>query len=188
MVAHIAYFLDGLRKCPSESKIRQFEQSVFRDENVSGLHVTMQYFVAVNVIEAVEQLLHDFFNFPQIEFDVDVAQESGEIVVAEIEDEIEGAFGTIVLRGFRAADFLQVDDVLVLEQLQNLNLSQRRDGETLLFVFHQHFFQGHEGPRFFVSGLEYFAKSSLTDFCQFFVLDGHIVTKGIFHRRFVSRR
>ena len=139
----------------------------------------MKNLVAVNVVESVQELLHDFFDLAQIKLDVDVAQEAGEIVVAEIEDEIERAFEAVVLRGFGSANLLQIDDVLVLEQLQDLDFAQRRDGKTFLFIFHQDFLESDQRPRLLVSGFEHFAERTLTDFREFLILDGDVVAEGI---------
>ena len=131
-------------------------------------------------------MLHDFFDLAQVKLDVDVAQKAGEIVVAEIKDEIKGAFEAVVLRGFGSANLLQVDDVLVFEQLQDLDFAQRRDGKTLLFIFHQDFLESDQRPRLLVSGFEHFAESALTDFREFLILDGDVVAEGIIEGRLLD--
>ena len=97
----------------------------------------MENLVTVNVVETVEELLHDFLNLAQIELDVDVAEETSEIVIAEIEDEIKGAFKPVILRRLGPANLLEIDDVVVFEQLQDFDLSQSRYREALLFILHQ---------------------------------------------------
>ena len=100
-------------------------------------------------------------------------------MVAEIKDEIKRAFGTTKLLGFGSANFLQVDDIFVLEQLKNLNLPQRRDRKAFLFIFHQDFFESDQRAGFFVSRLEHLAEGALTDFREFLILDANVVAKGI---------
>jgi hypothetical protein len=46
-------------------------------------------FVCVNVIQPVEQLLHDLLDFSQTELYVDVRQEPGKVMMAELEDQVE---------------------------------------------------------------------------------------------------
>jgi len=181
-------FLERLGKGAGEAEVGKFEQTVFGDENIGGFHVAMKDLVAVNVVETVEQLLHDFLDLAEIELDVDVAQESGEIVIAEIENEIKGGFEAIVLGRLGAANLLQVDDVVVFEQLQDLDLPQRRDGKSLLFILHQNLLEGDEGSSLFVSRFEYFPESSLADLSKFFVLGRHIVAEGVIQGRLESGR
>jgi len=50
-------------------------------------------------------------------------------VLAEIKDQIKGGSVTIGCGGFGAADLDQIHHVLVLQQLQDADLSQGRDGE-----------------------------------------------------------
>jgi hypothetical protein len=81
----------------------------------------------VNVVQPVEQLLHDLLDFSQTELDVDVRQEPGKIMFAEVEYEIEDRFVFVVLICLRPADFYQIHDIFVFEKLKDANFSERCD-------------------------------------------------------------
>ena len=49
---------DAQAASPSQTKVGQFQDALFGDQNVGRLHITVQNLVAVDVVEAVHQLLH----------------------------------------------------------------------------------------------------------------------------------
>ena len=60
----------------------------------------MQDLVAVDVVEAIQKLLHDFLDLAERELHVGVAEQAGEVVFAELKDEIERALVAIVQRSY----------------------------------------------------------------------------------------
>jgi hypothetical protein len=56
------------------------------------------YLVTVNVVESVEQLLHHFFNLPQAELDVHIGQESSQVVLAKVKDQVKCRLVAVELR------------------------------------------------------------------------------------------
>jgi len=50
----------------SQTEICQFKNALFGDQHVSGFHVSVDDFVAVNVVQPVEKLLHHLQKFKQI--------------------------------------------------------------------------------------------------------------------------
>lgn len=53
-------------------------------------------------VKAVEKLLHHLFDFSQRELHVGVAQQAGEIMFAEVEDEVKRASVTVIGGRFKA--------------------------------------------------------------------------------------
>lgn len=78
-------------------------------------------------IQSIQKLLHDLFNFAQTEFDIGIGQQTGQIVLTEVKDQIKGGFEFVELSDFRPADFYQVDHIFVLEELEYSNFSQSSD-------------------------------------------------------------
>jgi hypothetical protein len=83
----------------------------------------MQNFVAVYVVQSVQQLLQNFLYFTQTEFDVHIGQQSSQIVFTEIEYQVERRSVAVVFVCLRATDFQKIDDVLMLQQLENANFT-----------------------------------------------------------------
>ena len=63
-------------------------------------------------------LLHHLLDLLQGEFDIEVAEEAGQVVLGEVEHEVEGGLVAAV----RPADLDQVDDVVVVEELEDADL------------------------------------------------------------------
>ena len=95
----------------------------------------MQNFVVMNKIEALQQLRHDVLDLGQAELDVNVVQQTGQIVIAELENQIERS---AVLVGVLlcTTNLEQTDHVLVLEQLQYFDFTQCGDRKALFLVLH----------------------------------------------------
>ena len=127
-------------------------------------------FVAVDVVETVEELMHDTLDFAERKGDFVIGEKTSQIVVAKIKDQIKGRAIAIDLRGLGPADLNQVDDVLVSEQLQDPDFAEGRDGKALLLIVHQDLFQGHNLVAvLFVLGLEDFTEGALANLGQPFV-------------------
>ena len=84
------------------------------------------HLVAVDVVEAVEQLLHDLLDLAEAELDVGVGEQAGQVVLAKVEHQVERRLELVQLRRLGAADLDQVHHVLVVQQLQDADLAQRR--------------------------------------------------------------
>ena len=78
----------------------------------------MQDLVVVDVVEALEDLLHHLLDLGQSELHANVAEQAGQVVLAEVKDQVEGGFVPVV----GPADLNQVDYVFVVELLKNANL------------------------------------------------------------------
>ena len=99
-------------------------------------------------------------------------------MLAEVKDEVKGGLVPVELAGLAAAYLNQVDDIFMIEQLQDPDLSQRRDGEPLFLVVHEDLLQGDNlGPVLLVPGLEDLAKGPLADLGQLLVL-GDLLAEG----------
>ena len=79
----------------------------------------MDDFVCVDEEEALAHLLHHLLDLTETELDIDVAQQPRQVVLAEVEDQVEGCFVPVV----GPADLDQIDNVFVVELLKNANLS-----------------------------------------------------------------
>lgn len=83
----------------------------------------------MNVVQAIEQLLHHFLDLAQTELHVHVGQQTSQIVLTEIKDQVKGGPVPICGRSLGAADLDEINDILVLQQLQDADLTQSRDWE-----------------------------------------------------------
>ena len=79
----------------------------------------MEDLVVMDVVEALEDLLHHLLDLRQRELHIDIAQQASKVVLAEVEDQVEGCFVPVV----GPADLDQIDNVFVVELLKNANLS-----------------------------------------------------------------
>ena len=86
-------------------------------------------FITVNKIKAIEKLLHDFFNFPQAEFDISIREKTSQIMLTKVKHQVEGRFEFVELCHFGPANFYEVDNILVFEKLKDSDLSQSCDGK-----------------------------------------------------------
>ena len=81
----------------------------------------MEDLVVVDVVESLEDLLHHLLDLGQGELHTNVAQQAGQIVLAEVKDQVEGSFVPVV----GPADLNQIDYVFVVELLKNANLPDK---------------------------------------------------------------
>ena len=75
----------------------------------------MDDLVGVDEVESLKHLLHHLLDLLQSELDIEVGKESGEIVLAEVKDQVEGGLVSVV----GSADLDQVHNVVVVQQLEN---------------------------------------------------------------------
>lgn len=60
-----------------------------------------RYLVPVDVVQPVQQHLHDFLDLRERELDVGVAEEAGQVVLAEVKHQVDAALAAVVRRGCR---------------------------------------------------------------------------------------
>lgn len=75
----------------------------------------LAYLITVNVVQAIEELLHDFLNLTQAEFDVDVRQQASKVMFAEIKHQVECRSVFVMRSGTRPTNFNQIDDIFVFQ-------------------------------------------------------------------------
>lgn len=56
----------------------------------------------MDVVQAVEQHLHDLLDLRQGELDIRIAQETGQVVLTEVKHQVDAALVAIVQCGFKA--------------------------------------------------------------------------------------
>lgn len=61
-----------LAECPGQPEVCQLENAHLSDEDISCLHVPVQHVITVDVIQAVQQLLHQFLYLSEGKFYVGV--------------------------------------------------------------------------------------------------------------------
>ena len=81
----------------------------------------MEDLVVVDVVEALKDLLHHLLNLGQGELHTDIAEQARQVVLAEVKDQVEGGFVSVV----GPADLNQVDNVFVVELLKNTNFPNK---------------------------------------------------------------
>ena len=104
----------GQGERPCQAKVGQLEDAGLRDQDVGRLHVPVQDLLAVDEVEAVEQLLHHLatimmmamvitvmmphlLDLSEVELDVGVAEQTGEVVLGEVEHQVERRLVPVVL-------------------------------------------------------------------------------------------
>ena len=85
----------------------------------------------MDVVEALEDLLHHLLDLRQRELHIDIAQQASKVVLAEVEDQVEGCFVPVV----GPADLNQIDYVFVVELLKNANLPENNCVSQICFFW-----------------------------------------------------
>ena len=57
----------------------------------------MEDLLAVDEVEPVEELLHHLLDLAEVELDVGVAEQAGQVVLGKVKDKVEGGLVAIVL-------------------------------------------------------------------------------------------
>merc|ERR1711935_925801 len=78
---------------------------------------------------------------------------------------------------FCSTNFNKFNHILMTQLLQDFDFAQCSDGKAFALVFHQHLLQGDHSLSFLAPRLPHFAKSTLTNFGESFVLCSFIGTK-----------
>jgi len=150
-----------------QTKVSQLQDALLGDQDVGRLHVSVDDLVGVDEVETFEHLLHHLLDLLERELDVEVAEQACQVVLTEVEDQVESCFVPIVC----STDLDEIDNVVMVQQLENANLSEGCDRKTLLLVLHQHLLQGDNllGVSF-ASGLEDLAKGALSNLGNLLIL------------------
>merc|ERR1719180_621655 len=82
--------LDG--ESPGKTKVSQLQYPSLRDQDVGGFHIPVQDLVVVDVVEALEDLLHHLLDLGEGELNADIAEQAGQIMLAKVKDQVEGCF------------------------------------------------------------------------------------------------
>lgn len=153
-----------------EAKVGNLESSAVVDEEVRGFHVAVEDVVVVKVAEAFEQLQHVALDLGRREVDIGIVEEARQVVVHVGHDHVEdGALPALCL-GALDGHFLQLQDVVVAEHLEQLDLAQGRDGEAVLFVVGEDLLHGKDAAGADVSRLVDFSKGALAQLLEQLVL------------------
>ena len=132
-----------------EAEVGEFELAGVADEDVGGFDVAVEDSPAMEIVETFEELFSEVFLVGVRELEGRVVEEAGQVVGKVFEDH-----EAVVLFDH---DFLETDDVFVLEGLQELDFADGGYGEAVFFAFHADFFEGNEAFGIDVNGFEYFA-------------------------------
>ena len=100
-----------IREGMSQAKIREFEDSMFGDENVGSIHIPVNDLVVVDEEEAFAHLLHHLLDLPEEELDVDVGEEPGQVVLTEVKHQVERCRGP-ARRGIRRRFSLEAEHAM----------------------------------------------------------------------------
>ena len=138
-----------------KAEVAQLQDAVLREEQVLGLEVAVDDRVAVQVVDAADQLPHDAPHLARLEA-LRVALERLEQRALDVlEDEVELAL---------AAEHLdEAHDVLVPQLLEDAHLAQRRLAHLLVLVALLELLDGHDLARLAVPRLEHDAVRALAD-------------------------
>ena len=79
----------------------------------SCLHVPVKDLLAVDEVETIEQLLHHFLDFSQAELDIDIGEETSQIMFTEVKHQVKCGLVPVVLAGFCTADLNQINNIFM---------------------------------------------------------------------------
>jgi hypothetical protein len=153
-----------------KTEICNLESSAIIDQQVGCLHVSVEDVVVVEVPEAFEQLQHIAFDLRFLKLDIWVVEETREIVIHVRCDHVE--YCALPALGLWAlyCHLFQLQYVVVRQHLQQLDFSQRCDGEPVFFVVHQNLLQRIHAASYPMSRFVDFTKSSLAELLHHLVL------------------
>lgn len=125
---------------PSSQKGFIVQLIVGGGENGKTIHlfVIRHHLVAVNVVEPVQKLLYDSFDLAQTEFDVDIGQKAGEVVLAEVENQIKRGPVFVIVRGWNRNNefsiffFLEKEAALSSKINFDMKMLQTKRGSPLV--------------------------------------------------------
>lgn len=140
--------------------------------------------VCVQLFQTEEELLHHQLELGQLYLDfleVAVLQHAAEVELALLEDQEEVRLVLVLLFWLGVDDLDQPHDVFALQPLEDLDLAQGCDGETLVVVFDEDLFHGEEVVLVLVCALPHLldhALGALSKFVHDFVLLAGVVLEG----------
>mmetsp|Transcript_6291 Transcript_6291/g.20034 ORF Transcript_6291/g.20034 Transcript_6291/m.20034 type:complete len:330 (-) Transcript_6291:876-1865(-) len=132
-------------------------------QNVGRLEVAVQHPVAVDVVQPLQQLLHERLDVERRQHHTLVVQKRLQVVLAILEHHHHAPQVARVLVGLRARNVSKPHNVGVVESAQQLDLAHSRDREPFLLILEQHLLERHQLARVSVAGLVHLTVSALTD-------------------------
>lgn len=153
-----------------KTEICNLESPAIVDKQVGCLHISVEDVVIVEVSEALEQLQHVALDLRFLELDIWVIEEARQIMIHVRGDHVEYcALPSLGLWAFHCHLF-EFQDVVVRQHLQQLDFSQRCNGEPVFFIVHQNLLQRVDAAGNSVSRFVNFTKSSLAELLHHLVL------------------
>lgn len=128
-----------------ETKVGNLQDTAVVDENVGSLHVAMENVTVMKISQTFQQLKHVAFNLAFGEANIGVGGHAGEIVVHVWRDHVEGGPFLDIFLVSLDGHLVEVQDVDMGQHLEQLDLAQSGDGETVLLVVDQDLFEGNNG-------------------------------------------
>jgi hypothetical protein len=152
-----------------ETEISNLESPAIVDEQVGCLHISMEDVVVVEVAEALEQLQHVAFDLRLQELHIGVVEKARQIVIHVRCDHVEYRALPALSLGPLYCHLFQSQDIVVRQHLEQLDLSQRGDGEAVFFVVHQDLLHRVDAAGDSMARFVHFTKSSLAQLLKHFV-------------------
>lgn len=159
---------DGAFVVAGESKISDLEDTFVVDEEVGSFHISVKDPVLVEILEALQQLFQVALDLGNGKLDRGVVEKTRQIMVHVGGDHVHDGPLPLVRRLAVMLDghVLEAQDILVREELEKLDLPERRDGEAVLFIMHNNFLQGDEGACLLRTGLVDLAECTLAQLAE----------------------
>jgi hypothetical protein len=165
-----------------EAEIGDLKDAFVADENVGGLHVSMQDFVLVKIGAAREELFHVALDLRFGEGDGGVLEQARQIVF-HVERHHEHAGLLVEALGSFHSHFFEFEDVDVIELFEEFDFAEGGDGEAILLVVHQNLLEGHHLACLLRFGLGDLTKGSFSQLADVFVfLDSRTAAEAPFGR------
>ena len=117
-----------------EAEVGEFELASVADEDVGGFDVAVEDSPAMEIIETFEELFSEVFLVGLRELEGRMVEEASQVVGKVFEDH-----EAVILFDH---DFLEADDVVVPEGLQELDFADGGYRKAVFFTFHTDLLQG----------------------------------------------
>lgn len=144
-----------------QSKVTQLEYALLCDQQVGRFEITVQNLSPVTLTQRQEQLFDERFDLTFVERYLGIEQ-AGQVMLHVLEHHVKDGF-------IDGGNHLpQVHNVLMVQRLENRNLTDGSDGEALLLAVHANTLQCHNVIGLATSCPEHLAICALT---QLFIQD-----------------
>ena len=140
--------LMALSKEASKAKISKLQLASAADEDVGCFDISMKYSTAMKIIKPFKKLFREVLFVTVVEFEGRVVEETRKVMREILKDH-----EAVILLYH---DFLETDDVLVPQRLQELDFTNGRHGKSILFAFHANLLKSHRSFCIYVNSLEDF--------------------------------